>query len=57
MPWIWSRRQEPQVRFCLAWLLPSWIVLELVAAAKGAVEVQLPGFDPGAERLSQRLGD
>lgn len=31
VPWIWSRRQEPQVRFCLAWLLPSWIVLELVA--------------------------
>ena len=31
VPWIWARRQEPQVRFCLAWLLPSWIVLELVA--------------------------
>lgn len=31
VPWIWSRRREPQVRFCLAWILPSWIVLELVA--------------------------
>lgn len=31
VPWIWSRRKEPQVRYCLAWFLPSWIVFELVA--------------------------
>jgi len=24
------RRQDPAIRFCLAWLVPSWLVLELV---------------------------
>lgn len=26
----WQRRREPEVRFCLAWLLPSWLLFELV---------------------------
>ncbi len=26
----WQRRSDPAVRFCLAWLLPSWVVFELV---------------------------
>ncbi len=26
----WQRRAEPVYRFCLAWILPSWIVFELV---------------------------
>lgn len=26
----WKRRREPGVRFALAWLLPSWIVFELL---------------------------
>ena len=30
IPWAWRRRRQPAVRFCLAWLLPSWLVLELV---------------------------
>lgn len=30
IPAIWSRRREPFVRFLLAWLVPSWIVFELV---------------------------
>jgi 4-amino-4-deoxy-L-arabinose transferase-like glycosyltransferase len=30
-PAIWSTRREPAVRFLLAWLVPSWIVFELVA--------------------------
>jgi 4-amino-4-deoxy-L-arabinose transferase-like glycosyltransferase len=30
LPAIWSRRGEPAVRFLLAWLVPSWIVFELV---------------------------
>ena len=29
-PAIWSMRREPAVRFLLAWLVPSWIVFELV---------------------------
>jgi 4-amino-4-deoxy-L-arabinose transferase-like glycosyltransferase len=30
VPAIWSRRREPGVCFLLAWLVPSWIVFELV---------------------------
>jgi 4-amino-4-deoxy-L-arabinose transferase-like glycosyltransferase len=30
VPAIWSMRREPPVRFLLAWLVPSWIVFELV---------------------------
>jgi 4-amino-4-deoxy-L-arabinose transferase-like glycosyltransferase len=30
-PAAWSMRREPSVRFLLAWLVPSWIVFELVA--------------------------
>jgi 4-amino-4-deoxy-L-arabinose transferase-like glycosyltransferase len=30
VPAIWSARGEPAVRFLLAWLVPSWIVFELV---------------------------
>lgn len=27
---VWRRRHETAVRFCLAWLIPSWILFELV---------------------------
>lgn len=29
--WVWRQRAEPAVRFCLAWLIPSWLVFEAVA--------------------------
>ena len=29
-PAVWRQRREPPVRFLLAWLVPSWIVFELV---------------------------
>ena len=29
-PWVWRNRQEPVVRFCLGWIVPTWIVFELV---------------------------
>jgi 4-amino-4-deoxy-L-arabinose transferase-like glycosyltransferase len=29
-PAVWRRRHEPMVRFLLAWLVPAWIVFELV---------------------------
>lgn len=29
-PWVWANRREPAVRFCLAWIVPTWIVFELV---------------------------
>lgn len=30
-PAVWAVRREPAARFLLAWLVPSWIVFELVA--------------------------
>jgi len=30
VPWAWRQRRQKAVRFCLAWLLPSWLVFELV---------------------------
>lgn len=30
LPWIWNHRRDPAVKFCLAWILPVWIVFELV---------------------------
>ncbi|MCG8546463.1 MAG: glycosyltransferase family 39 protein [Alphaproteobacteria bacterium] len=31
VPWVWAHRSEPAVRYCIAWILPTWLVLELVA--------------------------
>ena len=30
LPWIWNHRRDSAVKFCLAWILPVWIVFELV---------------------------
>jgi 4-amino-4-deoxy-L-arabinose transferase-like glycosyltransferase len=30
IPWVWRHRGDDAVRFCLAWILPSWLVFELV---------------------------
>ena len=27
---VWARRREPAVRFCLCWIAPTWIVFELI---------------------------
>lgn len=37
LPWVWRNRNRPSVRFCLAWLIPSWIVFE-------AVPTKLPNY-------------
>lgn len=29
VPWVWRHRRQPGVRFCLAWLVPTWLVFEL----------------------------
>lgn len=31
LPWAWAKRREPAVRFCLAWVLPSWVIFEAVS--------------------------
>jgi 4-amino-4-deoxy-L-arabinose transferase-like glycosyltransferase len=28
--WAWQNRAEPAVRFCIAWLVPAWLMFELV---------------------------
>jgi len=30
LPLIWARRQETAVRFCLAWIIPTWVIHEAV---------------------------
>ena len=30
-PWVWQNRSEPAVRFCLAWIIPTWLVFELIS--------------------------
>jgi 4-amino-4-deoxy-L-arabinose transferase-like glycosyltransferase len=30
-PWVWKNRNEPAVKFCLAWIVPTWIIFELIA--------------------------
>jgi 4-amino-4-deoxy-L-arabinose transferase-like glycosyltransferase len=30
LPWAWRRRATPAVRFCLAWILPTWLMYEAV---------------------------
>jgi 4-amino-4-deoxy-L-arabinose transferase-like glycosyltransferase len=29
-PWVWQNHGQPAVRFCLAWILPTWLVFELI---------------------------
>ncbi|MEF9426244.1 MAG: glycosyltransferase family 39 protein [Candidatus Mariimomonas ferrooxydans] len=28
--WIWRNRRQPNVLFCLAWIVPAWLVMEIV---------------------------
>ncbi|KAA0572556.1 glycosyltransferase family 39 protein [Azospirillum sp. Sh1] len=30
VPWVWVRRRLDAVRFCIAWIVPSWLVFEAV---------------------------
>jgi 4-amino-4-deoxy-L-arabinose transferase-like glycosyltransferase len=30
VPWAWMNRRRDAVRFCIAWILPSWILFEAV---------------------------
>jgi 4-amino-4-deoxy-L-arabinose transferase-like glycosyltransferase len=29
-PWVWKNRKDPAVKFCLAWIVPTWIIFELI---------------------------
>jgi 4-amino-4-deoxy-L-arabinose transferase-like glycosyltransferase len=30
IPWVWNNRRDPAVLFCLAWIVPTWLVFEAV---------------------------
>ncbi|PWC34578.1 glycosyl transferase [Azospirillum sp. TSO35-2] len=69
VPWVWARRRLDPVRFCIAWIVPSWLVFEAVptkllhytlpvfpAIAALAAAALLDGFDRsrGLERSWRR---
>ena len=29
-PWVWKHKSERRVRFCLAWIVPTWLAFELI---------------------------
>jgi 4-amino-4-deoxy-L-arabinose transferase-like glycosyltransferase len=29
-PFVWANRREPAVRFCLCWIVPTWVVFEVI---------------------------
>ena len=31
LPFVWTRRRLPQVRFLLCWIVPHWLIFELIA--------------------------
>ncbi len=30
IPWVWQQRRQAAIRFCLAWLIPAWLVFEAI---------------------------
>ncbi|MFD2234711.1 ArnT family glycosyltransferase [Phaeospirillum tilakii] len=28
--WAWRQRERPEIRFCLAWIIPTWVIFELI---------------------------
>ena len=63
VPWTWARRRLDAVRFCIAWIVPSWLVFEAVptkllhytlpvfpAIAAIAAAALIDGFDRSREK-------
>lgn len=42
LPWAWRNRAEPAVRFCVAWIVPAWLVFEAVPTK--LLHYTLPAF-------------
>lgn len=42
LPWVWRNRAEPAVRFCVAWIVPAWLVFEAVPTK--LLHYTLPAF-------------
>jgi 4-amino-4-deoxy-L-arabinose transferase-like glycosyltransferase len=51
--WAWRNRAEPGLRFCLAWLIPAWIALELVPTK--LVHYTLPLYPAAALMAGQAV--
>jgi 4-amino-4-deoxy-L-arabinose transferase-like glycosyltransferase len=30
IPWVWRHRHDDRVRFCLAWIVPPWLMFEVI---------------------------
>lgn len=50
-PWAWANRRDAAVRFCLVWIVPSWLVFEAVPTK--LLHYTLPVF-PALALLSAR---
>lgn len=42
LPWVWRNRADPAVRFCVAWIIPAWLVFE--ATPTKLLHYTLPAF-------------
>jgi 4-amino-4-deoxy-L-arabinose transferase-like glycosyltransferase len=54
-PWFWRRRRDQAVQFCLAWIVPTWIVFELIVTK--LPHYVLPVYPAIATLLAMALGD
>lgn len=55
LPWIWRNRRSDAVRFCVCWIVPSWIVFEAVPTK--LLHYTLPVFPAIALLTAQALRD
>ncbi|PWC42361.1 glycosyltransferase family 39 protein [Azospirillum sp. TSO22-1] len=55
LPWVWLNRRAPAVRFCVCWIVPTWIVFEAVPTK--LLHYTLPAFPAIALLTAQALLD
>ena len=55
LPWVWRNRHDRAVIFCLAWVIPSWLVFEAVPTK--LPHYVLPLFPPIALLAGAALSD
>ncbi len=55
LPWVWMNRRLEAVRFCVCWIVPSWIVFEAVPTK--LLHYTLPLFPAIALLTAQALRD
>jgi len=55
LPWVWANRRSDAVRFCVCWIVPSWVVFEAVPTK--LLHYTLPVFPAIALLTAQALRD